>query len=129
MARPTPKNPKGKQRKPKFTPEVIAKLEHAFSIDATVEEACYYADISQDTFYRWKKGSPQLSEKFDRLKNRPVFVARQSVVEGLVDPELALKYLERKRKGEFSKREEHTGADGQPLMELTEVVKEIIKRQ
>jgi hypothetical protein len=36
---------------------------------------------------------------------------------------------ERKRKAEFTSRQEHTGADGAPLLELMETMKEIIKRK
>jgi hypothetical protein len=41
------------------------------------------------------------------LREKPVLIARQTVVKSLKDnPEMALKYLERKRKKEFSTRTE-----------------------
>lgn len=119
MARPTKKNPKGKQKSPKLTPETIRKLEGAFAIDATVGEACYYANISQDTYYRWIKKFPELSEKFKRLRQKPILTARQEVVKGLANnPEFSLKYLERKKKDEFSLRTEVSGIDNQPFQPL-----------
>lgn len=125
MARPTKKNPEGKQKSPKLTPETIRKLEGAFAIDATVGEACYYANISQDTYYRWIKKFPELSEKFKRLRQKPILTARQEVVKGLANnPEFSLKYLERKKKDEFSLRTEVSGIDGKDLIpEKNEQVK------
>lgn len=88
-----------------MTPEVLGKLEQAFAIDATIAEACFYADINEDTYYRWVKEDPKLSEKFNRLRQKPVLTARQSVVGHLSkDPDFALKYLKNKRSNEFSEK-------------------------
>jgi len=38
-------------RPTKMTPEVIAKLEYAFAISCTDQQACIYAEISVDTLY------------------------------------------------------------------------------
>lgn len=121
MARPTKNNPKGEQKSPKLTPETIRKLEGAFAIDASVKEACYYADISTDTFYRWIKLYPKLSYKLERLREKPVLKARQTVVKSLDQPDYAFKYLERKKKDEFSPRQELTGKDGNPIQTSYEI--------
>ena len=121
MARPTKKNPEGKQKSPKLTEDTIRKLEEAFSIDASVKEACYYADISTDTFYRWIKEYPKLSYKLERLREKPVLKARQTVVKSLDNPDYAFKYLERKKKDEFSPRQELTGKDGEPIKTSYEI--------
>ena len=121
MARPTKKNPEGKQKSPKLTEDTIRKLEEAFSIDASVKEACYYADISTDTFYRWIKKYPKLSYKLERLREKPVLKARQTVVKSLDNPDYAFKYLERKKKDEFSPRQELTGKDGESIKTSYEV--------
>ncbi len=104
------------QKKQKQTPEVIAKLEYVFSIDGTIREACFYADIGESTYYDWVKNDKKLLERFERLREKPVLKARREVVEGLKgNPEFSLKYLERKRKKEFSLRTEHTGSEGSSL--------------
>jgi len=121
MARPTKKNPEGKQKSPKLTEDTIRKLEEAFSIDASVKEACYYADISTDTFYRWIKEYPKLSYKLERLREKPVLKARQTVVKSLDNPDYAFKYLERKKKDEFSPRQELTGKDGESIKASYEI--------
>lgn len=102
MAKPTKNNPEGKQKKPKLTPGNIAKLEQAFAIDATVDEACFYAGISRETYYRWIKENLILSDKFERLRNTPVLKARQTVVNKIGESySNAMDYLKRKKKLEF----------------------------
>ena len=50
------------------------------------------------------------------MKAKPIFKARHELVKGLTDnPELALKFLERKLKSEFSTRTETTGKDGEAV--------------
>lgn len=84
-----------------FTDDVVRKLEDAFAFDATVEEACLYADISRSTYYDNIKLRPELVDRFEELRERPVLLARQTVVNSLKDPANAFKYLEKKRKKEF----------------------------
>jgi hypothetical protein len=51
-------------------------------------------------------------------------------VDGFVDkPDLALKYLERKKKDEFSVRTELTGADGEDLFAISAEEKENINKK
>lgn len=100
----------------KLTGEVVGKLKQAFAIDATVEEACFYAGINKTTYYDWQKKYPKLANELEQLRHTPVLTARQTVINAIkTNPEMALKYLERKRKREFGTRTELTGADGQAL--------------
>ena len=101
----------------KQTPEVLEKLRQAFAIDATIDEACFYAGIDQSTYHIWKKKEPKQFEQLEALRNTPILAARQTIATGIKsDPQLALKYLERKRKAEFSTRAEVTGKDGEAMM-------------
>lgn len=111
-------------RPDKFTAEVIKKLEEAFAIDASVPEACYYADITPPTYYAHVRNDEtatpvqrELFNRFARLRERPVLLARQTVVKSIQegDAALAMKYLERKKRDEFAMRVEQTGADGAPI--------------
>jgi hypothetical protein len=127
MAKPTPKNPLWEQTKPKQdNPATVKKLEEAFALDCTVWEACFYAEISHQTYYNLLEQRPELIERFKALREKPVLLARQVLINGInwkttkdkttwvvttitpPNPELALKYLERKRKNEFALRTEHT---------------------
>lgn len=102
-------------RPSKLSPEIVGKLEYAFSIGASIEEACFYADIHKDTYYEWVKKNPQLSDRFEQLRERPIFIARESVVKGLQkDPRLAIDFLSRKRKKEFGNNVDIT-TDGKQL--------------
>lgn len=98
------------------TPEAVAKLEYAFALDCTDAEACLYADLTPSAFYEWQKRNPYFLERKQQLKNRPFLLARTTIVNALEsDADMALKYMERKKKDEFSLRTEMTGAEGEKL--------------
>lgn len=94
-------------RPSEMTEEKINKLEYVFALDWTVKEACFYAGISHETYYNWLEKTPWLVERFEALREKPVLLARESVIKHFTkNPEIALKYLERKKKTEFSTRQE-----------------------
>lgn len=91
-----------------FTDEVIQKLEYAFTLGCTDGEACLHADISKASLYNYQTANPDFLERKNLLKETPVFKARKSVITGIEnDQRLALMYLERKKKDEFSLKTEH----------------------
>jgi len=99
-------------RKTKMTDLTLKKLEEAFLLGATDLEACLYAGISYQTLYTYQHNNPKFLDRKDLLKETPILKARTEVIKGFKgNPELALKFLERKRKGEFSLRTEveHSG--------------------
>ena len=105
-----------------MTPEVIRKLYEAFAWGCSDLEACFYADISKTALYEYQEKHPEFTERKESLKQRPVLMARQSVVKDLVNnSDLALKFLERKVKEEFSTRKEMTGKDGADLVPKTTI--------
>lgn len=99
----------------KLTPEVVQKLEDVFSLDGTVEEACFYANVSRQTYYNWIDEFPELVERFDTLRQKPYLKARQTIVQSLGKESGAQWYLERKKKKEFAQRTEVTGEEGQAV--------------
>lgn len=84
-----------------MTPETISKLEEVFAIGGSDEEACFYADIGKSTLYNYQKEHPEFVERKEALKEKPVLLARQTVVRSLSNPDIAMKYLEKKRRKEF----------------------------
>lgn len=104
-----------------ITDETLRKLEEVFALGGTDLEACMYADISKSTFYDFQKDNPDFLERKEKLKERPILKARQTIIKGLDDPLNAKWYLERKGKGEFAQRTEITGAEGKPLIMAGEV--------
>lgn len=114
------KRPEGRPRI--ITPEKVQKLEEAFEWGCSDLEACLHADISKSTFYAWIKQNPSFWDRKEVLKKTPTIRARQSVLRGIEsDSDLALKYLERKEKGEFSLRQEWTGKDGSPIETISHI--------
>lgn len=114
----------GKPKKKRGRPEIVSAekivlLEQAFSIGASDLEACALADISPRTLYNYQEKHPEFLQRKETLKERPTLIARQSVVSAMKgDGHLALKYLERKRKDEFSLKQEveHSGNDNKPIV-------------
>lgn len=101
----TKKNTVG--RPSKISEEKIKKLEEAFAMDCSVREACFSAWISIQTMYNWQEQNKELFERLELMRETPVFIARKSVIDNMKkDWDLALKYLERKKKLEFSTKQE-----------------------
>lgn len=102
MARPTKKE-QWKQaiaeKVTKLTPEVVTKLKEAFAIDCNVTEACYYAQISRETYYRWIKKNPELLDEFRYMKQTLPLKAKHNIAQRIHagSVEDSWKYLERRQ--------------------------------
>jgi len=114
----------------------LIMLEQAFKIDATDEEACTYADITPDQLYYYQREINQTFQVEKALwKKSPTLKARRELVSGLKDnPELSLKYLERKVKDEFSPRtnivsDSNIAVTIKVANELKEAVNEALKQR
>ena len=110
-----------------MTPEVIQKLEEAFAWGCTDIEACLWADIATPTLYLYQEKHPEFIERKAALKETPIMKARKSVISALSnDPKLALAYLERRKKDEFSLKTETEISN--PDGSLTPIVRIIDER-
>lgn len=108
MARPT-----------KLDSLTVKKLEDAFVLGASIEEACFNANISKQTFYNWKDENPELFDRFEQLRQAPILKARKCVVNALEkNPTLAMRYLERKLKSEFGNGTSDDKTDKNEVLEL-----------
>jgi len=116
-------------RPTKMSKETIAKLEEVFSLGGSDSEACFYANISKQTLYNYQEKNPEFVDRKEALKEKPILKARQTVVKALDDPKDAQWFLERKRKEEFSFRQEVTGAEGKELKLLSEKQIETLKEK
>ena len=112
------KNKKGVGRPTVMTQARLDKLEEAFAMGCTDLEACFYADISVDALYKYQRENPEYIKRKEALKEQPVLKARKVVVDALDDgdKDMSKWYLERRKKDEFSTRQESTGADGKDLI-------------
>lgn len=91
-----------------MTTEVINKLEQAFALGCTDLEATLYANIAPATLYKYQEKNPAFVERKTQLKETPILMARTTVINSLSsNPDLALKFLERRKKDEFSLRKEN----------------------
>lgn len=100
-----------------MTPEVIAKLEEAFSNDATDLQACFLAGISKDALYDYQKEYPEFYDRKMMLKGMTTYQAKINIKNKVMDGDVPTSQwlAERKEKQEYSTRSEHTGADGKDL--------------
>lgn len=143
------KEEEGPGRPTVMTERVLGKLEQAFGYDMTDEEACLYAGIHPSSLYDYQKNHPEFTERKQALKNTPVLLARETVVKALrdrqittldkkgnkveitipADPEISMKYLERKKKDEFSPHAtiDHSGGISiTSTQELADTVQKIL---
>ena len=81
-----------------MTPEVIRKLEDAFSWGCTDLEACCNANIGKTSLYEYCDRNPDFAERKEVLKNQPVMKARRVVLAALEDDDIntAHKVIDRK---------------------------------
>lgn len=134
-----------------MTPEVLRLLEEAFEYDMTDEEACLHAGIGKSSLYEYQKENPKFTERKQELKNNPVRLARMVVIDSLKkrkikvitkegniaeiekegDTDVAMKYLERKKKDEFSQKMTvaHAGEINTGAKDVAEALQEILKKQ
>lgn len=106
-----------------MTPDLVGKLEYAFALGCSDVEACLYANISKQTLYDYQHKHPEFVDRKADLKETPILKARKAVVEALEkNPDISLKFLERRRKDEFAPKQEthHSGNIG-----LKEILNEI----
>lgn len=93
VTKPAPK-PKKKGKHPGgrptiMVPEVLNKLERAYTGGATHAEAAAYADISERVLYNYLKANPDFVQRIEGLKGRPRLLAKLIIVDKLADGDLA----------------------------------------
>lgn len=64
-----------------MTPDVLQKLEDAFTNAFTDEMACLYAGISEKTLYNYCEANPEFLQRKEKLKLSPNLVAQKKLVE------------------------------------------------
>lgn len=92
----------------KLTDENRVKIKEAAAIGASAEEMAYFCNVSKQTIYNWFKGDPDLFDEIERLREKPVLKARQTIVKSLDNPQVALEYLKRKKRKEFGDSQDIT---------------------
>ena len=97
----------------KISDKIVRKLIEAFKSDSTVDEACSYAWIAKDTFYRRYKNFKWFSDEIDDAKQYPFFHSKFRYFEAIdsADPNVfgkyALEFLKR-RHPDWKDKQENT---------------------
>jgi hypothetical protein len=98
---------------------VIAQLCEVWGIGGSDAEAAYFADIPASSLSRYLEVNPDIKQRRDALREKPILDIRRCVIEAAkLDPELGLKVLERLRKMEFSTKSEIEHGLSIPLEQL-----------
>lgn len=85
-----------------LTDALRVKIEEVAALDGTVEEMAYYCNVSRQTIYNWFAADPEFFDKVQRLRERPVLMARQTINKRMTESYAnAADYLKRKRRKEF----------------------------
>lgn len=93
-----------------MTEKTLRKLEASFAYDSTVEEACVFAGVSPAAYYVFLKEHPKFQETIELLRNIPVMLIRRNIVRSaMFSQDSGFRYLEKKRKNEFSSKLELGG--------------------
>lgn len=92
--------------------KIIAKCAEHWAIGGNDAEASTYANVSASSLCRYLQAHPDIAEYRDRLQQNPFIKARKTIHKSLDNPQFAFEYMKRKKKDEFSERNELTGKDG-----------------
>ena len=97
------------------TKSVLLKLEQAFLLGCTDLEACFAANISKSTLYKYCDENPEFSERKEALKKRPVYMARAVVVDALAEGDRVTAHKVLDREDGIKSKQEVSGPDGGPM--------------
>ena len=90
-------------RPPVITESVVRKLEKAFMAGLSDRQACASVGIGRQTLYDYCKDNPEFSDRKEDLKKMPAIHAQIAIAKAVkTDPNMALKYLERKERKEWA---------------------------
>lgn len=105
-----------------MTPDVVFKLEHAFSMGCTDLEACMYAGISKAAFYKFQEDNAAFKDQKEVLKSNPFMLARTVLVEALRDGDVntAHKMIDRKEGSKVAL--DHVSSDGSMTPTIVQLI-------
>lgn len=88
--------------------KVISDLKAGLQRDFTIIEACVYAGITSDTYYRWLKESDEFREEMDRARQHMSELSKKVIMDAVEkgDKDSAKWWLERRKKELYSTRTE-----------------------
>lgn len=92
-----------------FDQDTVRKLEQAFAMGCTVEEACYISGVSRSAYYKRLEDDIHFMDKMERAKLFMIIQARHTVYKAIQagDVKTSMWFLERKRRDEFGVNAQH----------------------
>jgi hypothetical protein len=92
-----------------FDYDAVRKLEQAFAIGCTVDEACSISGVSRSAYYKKLEDDSYFMNKMERAKLFMIIQARHTVFKAIQagDVKTSMWYLERKRRDEFGVNTQH----------------------
>lgn len=79
-------------------PDIVLRLENAFKIDATDEEACIWAGITIEELKDYEKNNPMFLKRKQEIRNEIVLIAKKTCVQSMLkNPVTASMYLNNKK--------------------------------
>lgn len=107
-----------------FTPSTINKLIAAFNNGFNISEACHYAEIGRDTYYKKIQRDPEFKEKMAKAQSAVGRKAKEVIVHSIQEGNTgdAWRWLER-RDPDFKPKQEIENAD---LQEKRDRLKEFL---
>lgn len=108
-----------KGRPPVNINDYITKIERYLLLGYSIPRACQLGGIPATTVYDYMEKDESFRTKIDLLMNSVSLKARANVIERInnKDYHASVDWLERKEKDEWSKRQELTGENGQPIQQ------------
>ncbi len=105
-----------------FHNEVVHKLEQAFAIGCTVEEACIVSGVSRSAYYNKLNNDPDFMDRMARIQLFLIIKARHTVYDAIRrgDTKTSRWYLERKCRDEFGAQTQNHNAASTQLDSYTE---------
>lgn len=95
---------------------VVRKLTEAFRNDFTIQEACSYAGIAKDTYYRWLKENEEFSDEIGRSKMFVLIQAKKVIAKSIAEGSIkASKWFLERRDPRYSKRQPAVDTQIEPL--------------
>lgn len=89
-----------------MTEATLNKLEEVFAMGGTDIEACGYADISHQTLYNYQELHPEFVERKRFLKEKPVLLARKTIMQALADDSRVAQWYVERRDRDFNLKQE-----------------------
>lgn len=80
----------------KHPEDTVRLLEAAFNHDFNITEACQYASISRETYYKWLEDDDIFSYRMSVAQSAPHRKAKQNIITAIEqgDPNISLRYLQ-----------------------------------